>query len=101
MSDDLISRSVLIQRLAYYSDHSYGDAEYAYGMAVQEVLNAPAEDAVPLVHARWVQEDEDAWRCTRCSAFWIFIDGGPEENGARFCPVCGALMDAKGETKND
>ena len=49
MADDLISRSALIQRLAYYSDHSYGDAEYAYGVATREVLNTPADDAVPVV----------------------------------------------------
>lgn len=56
---------------------------------------APTIDAVEVVHARWVQEDEDGWRCTCCGAFWTFIDGGPEENDARFCPVCGAKMDAK------
>ena len=58
------------------------------------IKNAPTVDAVEVVHARWVQEDEDEWRCTRCGAFWIFIDGGPEENDAKFCPVCGAKMDA-------
>lgn len=61
----------------------------------QDIERAPTIDAVPVVHARWVQEDEDAWRCTCCGAFWTFIDGGPEENDARFCPVCGAKMDAK------
>lgn len=61
----------------------------------EDIEKAPTIDAVEVVHARWVQEDEDAWRCTRCGALWTFIDGGPEENGARFCPVCGAKMDAK------
>lgn len=66
-----------------------------YGRMKKAVEETPTIDALPVVHARWVQEYEDGWRCTRCGALWIFIDGGPEENGARFCPVCGAKMDAK------
>ena len=51
---DLISRSALISRFAYYHAHSYGKAEYAYGVAAEEVLNAPAVDAVQVVHGRVV-----------------------------------------------
>lgn len=47
----------------------------------------------PVVHARWIQEDEDAWSCTGCGVFWTFLDGGPAENEANYCPVCGARMD--------
>ena len=49
---DVISRSALISRFAYYHAHSYGKAEYAYGVAAEEVLNAPTVDAVPVVRCK-------------------------------------------------
>lgn len=31
---------------------------------------------------------DDHWHGT-CGAEWVFNDGGPEENGVKFCPKCG------------
>lgn len=31
---------------------------------------------------------DDHWSGT-CGAEWVFNDGGPEENGVKFCPKCG------------
>ena len=31
---------------------------------------------------------DDHWSGT-CGVEWIFPDGGPEENGVKFCPKCG------------
>lgn len=45
--------------------------------------------------ARWRQVDEDAWTCTACGNIWTFLDGGPNENNAKYCPVCGAKMDVE------
>jgi rubrerythrin len=88
----LIDANALKDRISDVASSAHHDV-----MSVKNVLElidtARAVDAVPVLHARWVQEDEDAWRCTCCGALWIFIDGGPEENDARFCPVCGAKMD--------
>ena len=41
----------------------------------------------------WQLEDEDAdsYR-TACGHVWEFTTGGPAENGARFCPYCGARI---------
>ena len=41
----------------------------------------------------WQLEDEDAdsYR-TACGKLWEFTTGGPAENGARFCPYCGARI---------
>lgn len=55
---DLISRNALIRRFAYYHAHSYGKAEYAYGVAVEEALKAPTIDAVPVVRCRECKESE-------------------------------------------
>jgi hypothetical protein len=41
----------------------------------------------------WTQVDDehtpDTWQGS-CGAVWSFIDGGPADNGQRFCPKCGA-----------
>ena len=60
------------------------------------VRELPAVDAAPVVHGRWRQDDEDAWTCTACGNVWTFLDGGPNENNAKYCPVCGAKMDGEG-----
>lgn len=63
----------------------------------QDVRRLPAVDAAPVVHRRWRQVDEDAWTCTACGNIWTFLDGGPNENNAKYCPVCGAKMGGEGE----
>jgi len=41
----------------------------------------------------WAYEDEPtyAWR-TGCGNLWAFTDGGPEDNGTKFCPYCGGSV---------
>lgn len=120
MADDLISRSALIQRLAYYHAHSYGKAEYAYGVAAQEVQNAQAEDAELIVHAHWEVVTPKGWMpwgylvtpeltCSNCGDEAPNYSVSYSEHGGsvrswswiktRRCPWCGAYMDAK-ETMN-
>ena len=93
---DLISRSALIRRFAYYHAHSYGKAEYAYGVAAEEVLNAPAVDAVPVVHGKWLATSVDPadpyFRCSVCHYGIDEIYNGGEEP-FNYCPNCGAKMD--------
>lgn len=104
-NDDLISRSALIQRLAYYHAHSYGKAEYAYGVAVEEALKAPTIDAVPVVHARWVRDDLGRTYCSKCHNRLPYIHCYSEEPcsdydeewdeempESLYCPNCGAKM---------
>lgn len=57
------------------------------------------ENYVPVVHGRWRQDDEDAWTCTACGNIWTFLDGGPNENNAKYCPMCGAKMDVEEDAK--
>lgn len=49
-----IDREKLIERLEYYLGHTGGEAHYAYSVALKEVRNAPAEDALPVVHGEWI-----------------------------------------------
>lgn len=104
MSDDLISRSALqkkinnsikrITRIERDRDMFFHDSGWngAIARARLEIDNAPAVDAVPVVHGRWVMKEtmikspfaKNAF-CSECL----------EETGQayNFCPSCGAKMD--------
>ena len=64
----------------------------------QDAKRLTAAGAVPVLHGRWLQVDEDAWTCTACGNIVLFLDGGPNENNAKYCPVCGAKMNGDGKT---
>ena len=65
-------------------------------LAVADV--AATIDAVPVVHGRWVRDeaDENWFACSVCKG-----ENGPWHKFAectyKFCPWCGAKMDAKEE----
>lgn len=58
----------------------------------QDARRLPSVDAAQVVHGRWLQVDEDAWTCTACGNILTFLYGGPNENNAKYCLVCGAKM---------
>ncbi len=37
----------------------------------------------------WYESSDGEWKCTGCDISWFFTDGGPEENGVKFCFGCG------------
>ena len=67
------------------------------------VVDAPAVDAAPVVHGRWVPNSlETHWKCSEC--------GNPapdcKEYGGEvcewmsgYCPNCGAKMDVEGDAE--
>ena len=95
----------------------YGQATYHYDMepywemfCCKEIERAPEWDGhtpaqaierigklEPVRHGRYIQFDEDTWQCSACGLLWTFIDGGPEDNEAGYCPKCGAKMDGGAE----
>ena len=96
MSDDLISRSALLERLAFKRDHNrlYQKSTYpGLESAISQVKKVPAVDAVPVVHGRWIPfKSEAAGNIQYCSACGI---GNP--NKTKYCPNCGAIMDGDGK----
>ena len=56
-------------------------------------------DAVPVVHGKWKQWDsygfEDTYKCMACGESFVLIEGTPITNGYKYCPSCGAKMDAE------
>lgn len=84
----------------YGRNHVYGSDREKYDNweeIIDAVENIPAADVVPIVHARWMQDDcdDNCWVCSACGEIWDFLEGTPKQNNANYCPACGAKM--KGE----
>ena len=44
------------------------------------------------LNCTWTQnddEDDSYWAAACCDHLFVFNDGGPVENGFRYCPYCG------------
>ena len=90
---EYIERANLIARIKYYVTHTpEGKGEhYAYSVVLNEVLNRPAADVVPVVHGRWIQVDSTKCRCSHCDI--IALIALYPHGDKNFCPNCGAKMD--------
>lgn len=59
------------------------------------IEDIPSADVAPVRHGRWECGEENAWWCSVCDEELYLEDGTPQENEYRYCPNCGARMDAK------
>lgn len=92
---DLISRGALMDCF----EKEYKQSSYPYfhiDEITDEIIHAPAVDAVPVVHGRWEEwwpgisvimtGEEMLYRCSVCTAKYADIAG------YNYCPNCGADM---------
>lgn len=99
---EYIDRANLIARIKYYVTHTPEDSgeHYAYSVVLNEVLNCPAADVVPVVHGKWeVIHVKNHWDKARCSACKRVFES--YEWGSNYCPVCGAKMDGGADNGTD
>ena len=92
--NDLISRTYV---LAEYDRQHKGPS----GGARKIMEEAPAVDAVPVVHGRWINYPEclryesayceEDIVCSECHSVWNIIDNDADRFD--YCPACGAKMD--------
>lgn len=74
--------------------------ECCYKDALNSVDEAPTIDPKTLRPVAHWNMDEDAvgdpivWTCSNCKDSIIMYDGTPMENGYKYCPKCGAKMEA-------
>ena len=62
----------------------------------EEIQALPAEDVVPVVHGRWLENvsfESGFWVCSNCGFVSEAIAAHKLYN---YCPVCGAKMDLEG-----
>ena len=53
------------------------------GIGEQEQI----EDQIQFLKCRWKQDSDGNWE-TDCDNLFTFFDGGPTNNGFRYCPYC-------------
>ena len=84
---ECIDRANLIARIEYYVTHTpEGKGEHdAYSVMLNEVLNCPAADVVPVVHGEWIHHDDGVVTCSEC--------GNAESSDSYYCRYCGTKMD--------
>ena len=73
-------------------DITGGARTYIDSGAVRKMSNSEAYDFIHDKKCRWVEvevgEGDYAW-WSDCSRTWAFVDGGPEDNGVKYCQGCG------------
>ena len=69
---------------------NFADAAIIRQLAANQPQNAPQNipEIIPDSCTWTFSNYDDHWSGT-CGVEWIFPDGGPEENGVKFCPKCG------------
>lgn len=99
---DLISRQALREAMYHEAFETDSDMQrwdsgcwIRYKMFENAIEAAPTID--PVKHGKWkttpYTDYDDAWECSACGCLWTFIEGTPKDNGANYCPHCGARMD--------
>lgn len=59
-------------------------AQAALAGQPQRSYSAAKETAI------WSEDENcEMWECSECKTAWTFPADGPEENGMKYCPVCG------------
>ena len=61
----------------------------------RHIDNAPAVDAVEVVHGRWEYMHDSIFNCTNCGSIHI-VETSMGNPKWRYCPNCGAKMDGDG-----
>lgn len=88
-SNDLISRTELLNDLSYCAPELWHDEQYIKA----KIMKQPAVDAEPVRHGHWVKElDRNyhyRWHCSECGFVEAII------LRFHYCPGCGAKMDGK------
>lgn len=85
---DLISRRALLNAINKM-DAEYG-LSFTRNMGATVIYNAPAVDAVPVVHGRWKLIFRGNYECSVCGCIPYYAGN---INTLNYCPHCGAKMD--------
>lgn len=94
-SNDLISREAAIEAVYY---------KPSYKMAIEVLKEVPAVDAVPVIHAHWIEVYTDIM-CSHCHATYkdemvdMYQDSVDHRRyvGLEHCPHCGSIMSGDDE----
>lgn len=96
MNNDLISRSMLVGEEGLFTKRGCPGKCGCCSLWTKDgcgvILEAPAVEARPAIHAKWEWVDDEEcgiYRCSHCGC----AEGHPRS----FCPDCGAIMKLESE----
>lgn len=91
-----VELGVAIDTAICAADEYDGGYNFERDMKIRDALMAlPTVDAVPVRHGRW-KEDPSGYGFWICSACGFVSEASAADMLYKFCPVCGAKMDGKG-----
>lgn len=92
MDGDLISRKELLKKAKTLYKETNNILTTVSVVTRTDIVMAPAVDAEPVRHARWLDDDRYFWYGERCSAY---ASGSTGHGRNKYCPNCGARMDGE------
>lgn len=87
--EDAIDIMKNLKRFSCFGDDGFVQIPMVYC----ELMKVAPADVAPFSHGHWIKHDPHCdglaflWNCSKC--------GAESEEGYRYCPACGARMDAK------
>lgn len=85
-----MTRLINADDIPYVTDETYlHEYDYAYRYAIDAM---PTVDAVPVVHGKWKCVSIDRYACSVCCCEPYYAEN---IGTLRYCPNCGARMDAE------
>ena len=96
---DLISRSALLEEFEWLKENTGTYNHAALDEHIQRIKNAPTVDAEPVRHGKWKYYSPKSTlngfhQCSVCLHF-VFDSPAKEFERYKYCPNCGAKMDAE------
>jgi len=96
-SDDLLKRFESLELMSGEYAESFtnmaGNRSMEIKCAKDYIDNAKTIDAVPVVHAHWIDQKHGTYKCSSCGQFLDFGGVNAGRGDANYCPNCGAKMD--------
>lgn len=96
---DYIKREDALTIIERLRDRCGDDAmAFALNWALNIVEDISVADVVERKTGFWEETEmsgwdgDIAWVCSACGEPWTLIEGTPEDNYMRYCPMCGAEM---------
>lgn len=87
LMDRVYDRSMAIAK----ANEGYNCAAEIAEVIIKSILEAPDEEAEPVIHAKWIKHYgyEDRYYCSVCQDIWR----SGRIKDMKYCPSCGAKMD--------
>lgn len=91
---DLIERDELLEKMPK------DDKLLSYYVR-RMIVDAPAVDAVPVVHGKWESKNRNMYGTVsgQCSTCGMYAGLWMRNMPYKYCPYCGAKMDGEGKTE--